>query len=126
MPTYPVTATKRAVNAAALASVLRDYVLITDSVLVEKVGAMPGQGVTSMFTFGYGAGVIEGVVATLGLSFRFIAPQSWRGIVGLRGDKSGARAMATRLFPLHSSAFARVKDDGVAEAALIALAGCGR
>ena len=32
---------------------------------VEKVGAHPGQGVTSMFTFGQGYGYILGVLAVL-------------------------------------------------------------
>jgi hypothetical protein len=37
--------------------------------------------------------------------------------------KSDARRLATMKFPQHAKEFLRVKDDGVAEAALIALYG---
>ena len=36
-----------------------------DSAIIEKVGAMPGQGVSSMFQFGRSVGMVEGVLAAL-------------------------------------------------------------
>jgi len=50
-----------------------------DSIYVEKVGARPGQGVVSMFSFGYSSGVLEGIIFGLGLGqkLHFISPQKW-------------------------------------------------
>lgn len=39
---------------------------------VEQVGAMPGQGVTSMFSFGKSAGFIEGVLQALGIKYQLV------------------------------------------------------
>lgn len=88
-------------------------------VVVEEVGAMPGQGVTSMFNFGYSAGIIAGVVAGLQLPIVLYRPAAWKRAAGVPADKGAARQMAQRYWP-GSRAFDRVKDDGRAEAALLA------
>lgn len=49
---------------------------------VEKVHAMPGQGVTSMFTFGRGVGLIEGVLAGKHFPYELIRPQTWQTVLG--------------------------------------------
>ena len=84
---------------------------------------MPGQGVTSMFAFGYAAGVVAGVLAGNGLRTELLAPPTWRRVARVKGGKDGSRARASAIWPDKASWFARVKDDGVAEAALIAYAG---
>lgn len=123
MPTMTVREKKR-VNAAVLSSLISDA--MPDYVLIEQVGAMPGQGVTSMFSFGRGVGTVEGVCGALRVPIKYITPQTWRGKVGLRGDKTGARALATQLFPAHAKRFELVKSDGLAEAALIAFSAVAR
>lgn len=56
--------------------------------LVEDVHAMPGQGVTSMFSFGRNLGTILGVLAALKVPYRMERPQSWQKKVGgLPADK---------------------------------------
>ena len=120
MPTMEVGG-KRHVNGALLADLVREN--LPHRVFVEAVGARPGQGVTSMFSFGRGLGVVEGVMAALQVPIAFLSPAAWRGAVKLRGGKDDARGAATRLWPDHARHFSLAKDDGVAEAALIALAG---
>lgn len=88
-------------------------------VVVEEVGAMPGQGVTSMFNFGYSAGVIAGVAAGLKLPTALYRPATWKRSAGVPADKGAARQMAQRFWP-GARDFDRVKDDGRAEAALLA------
>ena len=88
-------------------------------VVIEEVGAMPGQGVTSMFNFGYSAGILAGVCAGLGIPTVFFRPATWKRQAGVPADKGAARQMAQRLWP-GSRAFDRVKDHGRAEAALLA------
>src|ERR1035437_7770475 len=46
--------------------------------VIEKVHAMPGQGVVSMFTFGYGFGLWVGIVASLRIPYILVAPQTWK------------------------------------------------
>lgn len=92
-------------------------------VWVEQVGAMPGQGVSSMFRFGQTVGAIHMAVAANGHPLRLVTPAKWKAHFRLCKDKGAARGLAAQRFPASAHAFARVRDDGRAEAALIALYG---
>jgi crossover junction endodeoxyribonuclease RuvC len=81
---------------------------------------MPGQGVSSVFSFGRTYGAIEGVVASLGIPMRRVVPQVWIKKMKVRNGKDGARAMAMELFPHSADKFARKKDHNRADAALLA------
>lgn len=87
--------------------------------VIEEVSAMPGQGVTSMWNFGYSAGILAGVCAGLGIPTVLYRPAIWKRAAGVPADKGAARQMAQRLWP-GARDFDRVKDDGRAEAALLA------
>lgn len=110
--------TKREVSAQMLVEILGR--LPVDLAIIEKVGAMPGQGVTSMFSFGKSAGIVEGAVAGLQYPLRLVTPQRWQKAAGQRPGKDGGRMRATQLWPDSAHLFKRVKDDGRADAALIA------
>ena len=90
---------------------------------IEKVGGIHGQSATASFSFGRSAGVIIGAALAAGLEVVEIPPAEWKFALKLAGkDKEASRALATEIFG-ESAAKAfwpRVKDDGVAEAALIA------
>lgn len=88
--------------------------------VIEDVHSMPKQGVASSFKFGRGKGVVEGVFAGAGLSLRYVAPSKWKRDLKLSKDKGASRQLAMELWPAHVGLFKRVKDDGRAEAALIA------
>ena len=88
--------------------------------ILEKVGAMPGQGVSSMFQFGRGVGMYEGVLAALQVPVTYVTPQAWQKAVGAREGKDAGRARAAELYPAYAQMFARKKDDGRADAALMA------
>ena len=63
MPTLKVKRGPRVVNqvdAHMLADALRPHMTGEIKALIEKVHAMPGQGVSSMFSFGRAAGIVEG------------------------------------------------------------------
>ena len=69
-------------------------------------------------------GVIEGVLGALGVPIAFITPASWKRALGLAGaSKDASRSEAIKRWPSQAALFARVKDDGRADAALIAVAG---
>ena len=59
----------------------------------------------------------------MGLPITIITPQRWQKAMEVRGGKDGSRERAMQLFPMQSDLFKRKKDDGRADAALIALYG---
>lgn len=92
-----------------------------DLVVIEDVAARPGQGVTSMFTFGRSLGFVHAVAAASGASIQFVTPSVWKGKLGLLNSSKGAsREKATALYPRSTGLLGRVKDDGRAEAILLA------
>ena len=67
--------------------------------VLEQVGAMPGQGVTSMFNFGRSYGWWQGVLDAMGLPWRLVRPQEWQKGLGAAKGKHGLVEVAQRLFP---------------------------
>jgi len=68
---------------------------------IERVGAMPGQGVSSTFKFGRSFGQLEGLIVGLAIPHEFVTPQKWQQAMGCRskGDKNVTKAAAQRLWP---------------------------
>lgn len=112
---------KREISAGMLAAIIRARK--PDAAWIEKVNAMPGQGSSSMFQFGRGVGMIEGVLAALEITTHYVTPQKWQKAVEQRPGKDGSRERASQLFPAYAGQFLRVKDDGRSDAALIAYYG---
>lgn len=121
MPTVQVKRGTRMVNQVQPALVVATIKeLNPDKAVVERVSAMPGQGVSSMFAFGRAAGILEGALAGLGVPYTDVPPATWIKAMAVRGGKDGARNRAMELYPTQAEYFRRVKDDGRADAALIA------
>ena len=116
--------TKNEISPQMLAAIVRARRV--ERAVIERVGAMPGQGVSSMFAFGRGVGMVEGVLAALQIPIEYVTPQQWQKAVNMRGGKDGSRARAAEIFPAYAHLFARAKDDGRADAALIAWWGVTR
>jgi crossover junction endodeoxyribonuclease RuvC len=122
MPTFEVkrnNKAKREVNAAGLAHILAAAQKV-QGIILERVGAMPGQGVTSVFSFGRSVGLVEGVLAAYLLPVSIVTPQAWQKAAGVRGGKDGSRMRACELFPNYAGLFALKKHDGRADAAIMA------
>ena len=127
MPTLKIASGKTMkshISAIVLCGILETYThFVKDAqthIVIEKVGAMPGQGVTSTFNFGRAAGIIEGVVAALQRPYTYVTPSTWTKAVGRAAGKDASRMRAMELFPSKADLFKRAKDDGRADAALIA------
>lgn len=94
------------------------------NIAIERVGAAPGQGVSSMFTFGVGVGLIKGWLAASGFQFIEVSPQSWQRVAVGEGEttKDRARALASTLWGLEPFIFAgcRVPHQGCIDAAGLA------
>ena len=115
---------RRAVNAPLLAEII--FKTQASKAFVEFVGARPREGAVGAVAFGRSRVVVEGVLGAAGVPAT-IAPAAWKRAVGLpagrEGAKDAARSEAIRRWPAKAAPFARVKDDGRAEAALITVAG---
>jgi crossover junction endodeoxyribonuclease RuvC len=116
---------RRSVNAPLLAEIV--FKSKASRAFVEHVAARPGEGPTGAFAFGRSRGVVEGVLAAAGVPVAFLTPPTWKRAVGIppgtSGGKDASRSEAIRRWPDKAALFARVKDDGKAEAALIGVAG---
>lgn len=91
--------------------------------VVELVGPMPRDGSVQAFRFGAAYSAAKTVVAMHGVPMHLVTPASWKRHFRLQGGPEGkeqARALALRLFPASAENFARKKDHGRAEAALLA------
>lgn len=107
--------------AASLRGLLHQFPGVATLVALEKVSAMPGQGVSSMFRFGEAVGIVRGVVGALGLPMVEVAPITWKKAAGLIGtEKDAARTLASQLYPDADGYLVRKKDVGRADALLIA------
>ena len=118
MPTMDVRGKNR-IDLYALRDIIIDIGPVT-LITVEEVQGVQGTGATSAFSFGYGAGAIAGILTALDRPWQYVTPQRWTKAMGVSRDKGAHRQMAQRLYPAQATLFNRVKDDGRADAALIA------
>ena len=121
MPVVKNTKGKAIINSPYLLDILQNEANEKCLALIEQVSAMPGQGVSSMFRFGEGYGMLQMACAANKLPTQFVTGAKWKGYFGLNRDKGVSRGLAMQRFPEYAGLFSRVKDDGRAEAALIAL-----
>lgn len=87
--------------------------------IVELVGGMTGQSASAAFNFGRSAGAPEYIMQALGVRTERVAPIRWKKALNIKPGKDDSRHAAMKLWPAHAASFARKKDDGRAEAALI-------
>ena len=113
------------VDEVAWAALWNQHLPFVGHIWIEHVGAMPGQGVTSMFNFGDRFGFIKALAYSAGVPVSFVRPNKWKVAVGIPGgsEKGASRLRASQLFPQHADAWKLVKHDGRAEALLIAYYG---
>lgn len=87
---------------------------------IERAQAMPGQGVSSMFRYGYNFGKIVGLFEVEGFPFDLVKPQTWKGttLKGTTKDKEAAIKFCERKF---SEIWANGRPhDGIADAVCMA------
>ena len=69
--------------------------------VLEKVNAMPRQGVSSTFKFGTSYGFCRALLVCHRMSFEVVTPATWQRELKClsKGDKNVTKAAAQRLFP---------------------------
>ena len=103
-------------------------------VVLEKVGAFPGQGVNAVFSFGFIAGVFETAIASCSTApITYLTPRDWKVMLNLTlvdADKTEKKKLAIAVAneyvsrnPILKMPPFRQKEDGKAEAFLLACCG---
>ena len=110
-------------GSSALIELLEEARYYESVCCLEKVGAMPGQGVVSMFNFGQNVGYIKGMLEAFCIPYQEISPQRWKKEFGLSSDKEASAEVCRKLFPninLLATPKCKKPHDGMAEALLMA------
>ena len=92
---------KSEVDPAGLISLLKRVAPADEPVAValERVNAMPGQGVSSTFSLGDSFGCARSAIAACRFEMCYVTPVQWKKHHGLTTDKEMSRALAVRMFP---------------------------
>lgn len=127
-PTAQMSKGKMDYLPAEMVRILRHPYAVCPDVIVaiENVHAMPGQGVTSMFSFGRGVGLWQGILAALQIPYELVEPATWKRQMKLppKAEKGKSVQLAQQLLPGIADVFVGPRGgalDGRAEAALLAL-----
>ena len=91
--------------------------------ILEKVHAMPKQGVSSMFSFGMNFGFIQGLLTAFKIPYQLVDPRTWTKSFGCGNDKEEHIKTAQRLYPtanLKRTERCTKCHDGFADALLMA------
>lgn len=126
-------------------ALVKIFQLITDYDLeakthcvIEDVHAIYGSAATSTFEFGYGAGLLEGMLVMAGIPYTKVQPKKWQkemfeGVPALTKPSSTGKTMkadtkkmaeisAKRLFPnldLKASVRCKISHDGIVDSLLL-------
>lgn len=108
-------------NPELMANELKKLITFNTVVILESVHSMPKQGLSSTFDFGMNFGIWQGIIAALGIPLELVTPQVWKKHFGLiREEKDASRIKAMQLFPEVGKDLKLKKNNGRAEALLMA------
>jgi len=110
------------VSSHQLRAVIRSY--MPHLAVIEHVHSHPKEGVSSVWRFAAAFTVARTVVTLLDIPTILVTPAKWKRAMSVKGGLDGkeqCRRLAIEKFPAHADLFARKKDHGRAEAALLAV-----
>jgi len=114
--------TRHDYDVPGMVALLAPYAGVGLHAFIEAAQPMPGQGVRSMFTTGYGYGLWLGILAALQVPYTTVRAVVWKKAFSLGKEKEAARLRAQQLFP--GADLRRKKDYGRSEALLLAWYAC--
>ena len=132
MPTIKLKSgkkTKNILDLPALFSMLSS--LDVSTCYYEKVSSMPGQGVSSTFSFGYSFGAIEMALVACKIPYVLVPPQTWckemhQGLSKDMDAKDRSLLIFKRMYPgvdLRATERCTTQHDGLIDALLLAAYG---
>ena len=119
---------KRAYDIPGMIRAVRGFAPDTERVVfLESAQAMPFQGVVSTFSTGFGFGIWQGILTSLGIPYHVVRPQKWQGVmfegIDRTDTKRASATIAARLQPnvdWRASERNRIPHDGKTDAFCIA------
>lgn len=122
MPIHKATKTSKArVDVKGAAEIIERHKKTIKLAMVEDF--WPGRFVNQAYMLGLALGNMLGILEGLAIPVRKARGCEWKKQFKLGADKNQSRAKAIELFPSHVDLFSRVKDEGRAEALLLAVYG---
>jgi crossover junction endodeoxyribonuclease RuvC len=88
--------------------------------VVEKPFFPQMIGITNAARIAQSYGTLLGALAWCSIATQEVRPKDWKAGLNLNSSKAASREKASQLFPDDAEQWSRVKDDGRAEAALLA------
>lgn len=114
-----VTKVKRVVDGKAVGDWIEKH--RPHRACIELVASRPYQGVSTTFTFGEAYGCVSGAIEAMNVPLDRVTPLVWKRKLGLIGaSKRGSLDLARKKFKRAANRLDRMKDNGRAEALLIA------
>lgn len=121
--------TRKEINIGKLATYIRRKE--NPIAYMEAINGRSSRGGFTEFRFGESYGMTKAALVLTGTPYNLVSPQAWKSYFGLKKTKGMTKAefkdlsrkLAMEKFPARANLFKRKKDDGRAEAALIALYG---
>lgn len=104
----------------ALARFIDEWSPYISKAYIENPQGMPGMASNATYRLGLNCGIVQMAIASSFIPMELIAPATWKKSMGLGKDKDGSRLKASQIEPGCASQWARAKDDGRAEAFLLA------
>lgn len=122
MPVQRKRTGKNEVDVSALVELVEALTVEMDLsyCLVERVAAMPGQGVSSMLSLGDSFGSARAVATVTCSRVDYANPRTWKNRLHLTKDKNYSLTLARRYYPAARGFLTRKLDEGRAEAILLA------
>jgi crossover junction endodeoxyribonuclease RuvC len=127
MPTLQIKKRKgqpSQIDVPQLARIIDEMTFGADLIVIEQAQMIPGTGQISQVAQQWkNFGLVYGMAASSFRRIELVQPAQWKRELHCPRDKDGARQRASQLLPQHAGLWRLKKDDGRAEATLIALYG---
>jgi crossover junction endodeoxyribonuclease RuvC len=127
MPTLKIKKRKgqpSQIDVPQLARIIDEMTCGADLIVIEQAQMIPGTGQISQVAQQWkNFGLAYGMAASSFRRVELVQPSQWKRALHCPRDKDGARQRASQLLPQHAGLWKLKKDDGRAEAALLAFYG---
>lgn len=115
--TFPMPLSDGGIDVGTISGIIGPRAVVA----IEKVHAMPKQGVCSMFTFGVGFGKLLGMCQVMGYGLHLVDPRTWKRVVlpDTLKDKQAAIDFAIETYGAEKLSKRKGYHDGIADALCI-------
>jgi hypothetical protein len=121
------TVNQKVYNLKEVSNLFQTLGMRADHVFIEKVSAIQGASSKAAFNFGYGFGLLEGMLAALKIPYSFARPKEWQAYAhkNIEGKNAKGKSLLAAQMRFPDNDFlatprSKKPHDGLIDAALIA------